>query len=80
MAMVTFRLDDETNARLTAAALNSGRSKTQIIKTLINENLDVIEALEPFSVTMARYRKDKAEGKQFMNHDEFTQAISDLLS
>jgi predicted DNA-binding protein len=80
MAMVTLRLDDETNARLTAAARHSGRSKSQIIKSLILDNLEEIEALEPLAEMLARYRKEKAEGTlEMMSLDEFRESIKDLL-
>jgi predicted transcriptional regulator len=70
MAMVTLRLDDETNARLTKAAQNSGQSKSQIIKSLIAQNLDMIESLPPLSEYMAEYKKFKAEGGRMLTLDE----------
>jgi predicted DNA-binding protein len=70
MAMVTLRLDDETNERLAKAARRSGRSKSQIIKALIDENIDAIESLPPLSEYMAEYKKFKAEGGRMLTLDE----------
>lgn len=79
MAMVTFRLDDDSNARLTQAARKSGRSKSQILKVLIEQNLDAIEELPGLDETIARFRKEKSEGTlETMTLDELKQALPEL--
>ena len=81
MAMVSLRLDDDLNQRLTEAARRSGNSKSEIIKSLIRENIDLVEALEPMSVRIARFKKEQAEGTlETMTLDEFKERNKDLLA
>jgi predicted DNA-binding protein len=70
MAMVTLRLDDAINARLAKAAKHSGMSKSQIIKSLIEQNMDMIESLPPLSEYLGEYKKFKAEGGRMLTLDE----------
>ena len=70
MAMVTLRLDDELNDRLTRASRHTGRSKSQIIKGLLRANMEMIESLPPLSDYMAEYKKFKAEGGRMLTLDE----------
>ncbi len=78
MAMVTLRLDDESNLRLTQAAARSGRTKSQILRALIMENIDAVEKLPSISEDLAELRNAKAEGRM-LSQVEFTASISDLL-
>ena len=72
MAMVTLRLDDELNDRLTRASRHTGQSKSQIIKGLLRANMDEIEKLQSLEERIAEYRRKKAEGTlETMTHDEF---------
>lgn len=72
MAMVTLRLDDELNDRLTRASRHTGQSKSQIIKGLLRANMDEIEKLQSLEERIAEYRKQKAEGTlETMTFDEF---------
>lgn len=72
MAMVTLRLDDELNDRLTRASRHTGQSKSQIIKGLLRTNIDEIEKLQSLEERIAEYRKQKAEGTlEMMTFDEF---------
>jgi predicted DNA-binding protein len=72
MAMVTLRLDDELNDRLTRASRHTGQSKSQIIKGLLRANMDEIEKLQSLEERIAEYRKQKAEGTlEMMSFDEF---------
>jgi predicted DNA-binding protein len=72
MAMVTLRLDDELNERLTRASRHTGQSKSQIIKGLLRANMDEIEKLQSLEERIAEYRKQKAEGTlETMTFDEF---------
>jgi predicted DNA-binding protein len=72
MAMVTLRLDDELNDRLTRASRHTGQSKSQIIKGLLRANMDEIEKLQSLEERIAEYRKQKAEGTlEMMTFDEF---------
>ncbi len=43
MAMLTLRIDDELNARITALAQKTGRTKTYFIKKLLVEAIDDLE-------------------------------------
>jgi len=78
MAMVTLRLDDESNLRLTQAAARSGRTKSQILRALIMENIDAVEKLPSISEDLAELRNAKAEGRM-LSQVEFTASIRDLL-
>jgi len=72
MAMVTLRLDDELNDRLTRASRHTGQSKSQIIKGLLRANMDEIEKLQSLEESIAEYRRQKAEGTlEMMTFDEF---------
>jgi len=72
MAMVTLRLDDELNDRLTRASRHTGQSKSQIIKGLLRANIDEIEKLQSLEESIAEYRKQKAEGTlEMITFDEF---------
>ncbi|MEY3856009.1 MAG: hypothetical protein RJA45_479 [Actinomycetota bacterium] len=72
MAMVTLRLDDDLNDRLTRASRHTGQSKSQIIKGLLRANMDEIEKLQSLEERIAEYRKQKAEGTlETMTFDEF---------
>ena len=80
MAMVTLRLEDELNDRLTAAAKRTGQSKSTIIKELLRANIAEIEELQPLSVRIAEYRKQKAEGTlETMTHEEFKARHPDIF-
>ncbi len=80
MAMVTLRLEDELNDRLTAAAKRTGQSKSRIIKELLRANIAEIEELQPLSVRIAEYRKQKAEGTlETMTHEEFKARHPDIF-
>jgi predicted DNA-binding protein len=71
MAMVTLRLDDELNDRLTRASRHTGQSKSQIIKGLLRANMEEIEKLQSLEERIAEYRRKKAEGTlETMTHDE----------
>jgi RHH-type rel operon transcriptional repressor/antitoxin RelB len=43
MAMLTLRIDDELNDRLTALAKKTGRTKTFFVKQLLNEMITELE-------------------------------------
>ena len=43
MAMLTLRIDDELNNRITALAQKTGRTKTYFIKKLLVEAIDDLE-------------------------------------
>ena len=43
MAMLTLRIDDELNDRLTALANKTGRTKTFFVKQLLNEMITELE-------------------------------------
>lgn len=43
MAMLTLRIDDELNARITALAQKTGRTKTYFIKKLLVDAIDDLE-------------------------------------
>ena len=81
MAMVTLRLDDELNDRLTKAARRTGQSKSHIIKDLLRANMDEIEQLQPISVWIAEYRKQKSEGTlETMTFDELKESLPELFA
>lgn len=72
MAMVTLRLDDELNDRLTRASRHTGLSKSQIIKGLLRANIEEIEKLQSLEERIAEYRRQKSEGTlEMMTFDEF---------
>lgn len=80
MAMVTLRLDDELNELLNAAAKRTGESKSAIIKGVLRANRAEIDELQPMSVRIAEYRKEKAEGTlETMTFDEFKQSLPEIF-
>ena len=80
MAMVTLRLEDELNERLTAAAKRTRKSKSAIIKEILRENIEEIESLQPTSYYIAEYRKQKAEGTlETMTFDELKASLPEIF-
>ena len=80
MAMVTLRLEDELNDRLTAAAKRTGYSKSAIIKSLLRANIDDVETIQSMEEIVAEYRKQKAEGTlETMTFDEFKSRHPDMF-
>lgn len=63
MAMLTLRIDDELNDRLTALANRTGRTKTFFVKQLLNEMIteleDEIWFQEQAAEVVAKYRSGK---------------------
>lgn len=81
MAMVTLRLEEDLNDRLTAAAKRTGQSKSYIIKGLLRANIGEIEKLQSLEERVAEYWKKKAEGTlETMTFDEFKARNPDLFS
>ena len=68
MAMLTLRIDDELNDRLTALANKTGRTKTFFVKQLLNEMIteleDEIWFQEKALEIAAQRAADEASGKK----------------
>jgi len=72
MAMLTLRIDDELNARITALAQKTGRTKTYFIKKLLVEAIDDLED-ELWAIAALKDLKTKqASGYKpsFISHEE----------
>ena len=63
MAMLTLRIDDELNARLTALAEKSGRTKTHFVKKLLVEAIEELEDEIWFQQQAAEILAERASGK-----------------
>jgi RHH-type rel operon transcriptional repressor/antitoxin RelB len=72
MAMLTVRIDDELNARLTALAEKSGRTKTHFVKKLLMDAIaeleDEIWFQEQGALVMAEYASGKP--RKYISHEE----------
>ena len=71
MAMLTLRIDDELNDRITALAQKTGRTKTYFIKKLLVEAIDDLEdelwaqeAVHEYLASVAR-----GEDQEWVDHD-----------
>ena len=72
MAMLTLRIDDELNDRLTALAEKSGRTKTHFVKRLLTEAITELEDEIWFQEQAAIVRAEYASGKprKYISHEE----------
>lgn len=61
MAATSLRLPDDLNARLSALAQRTGRSKTFYILEAIREHLDDLEDAYEADIIMNRVRSDEEE-------------------
>jgi RHH-type rel operon transcriptional repressor/antitoxin RelB len=64
MAMLTMRIDDELNARITALAQKTGRTKTYFIKKLLVEAIDDLEDELWAQEAITEYRARIASGEK----------------
>ena len=64
MAMLTLRIDDELNDRLTALAEKSGRTKTHFVKRLLTEAIEELEDEIWFQEQVAEISAKHASGKK----------------
>lgn len=71
MAMLTLRIDDELNNRITALAQKTGRTKTYFIKKLLVEAIDDLEDELWAQEAVREYRASVARGEDqgWVNHD-----------
>ena len=72
MAMLTLRIDDELNDRLTALAEKSGRTKTHFVKKLLSEAIGELEDQIWFQEQAAEVMAEYASGKPrtYISHEE----------
>ena len=63
MAMLTLRIDDELNNRITALAQKTGRTKTYFIKKLLVEAIDDLEDELWAQEAVREYRASVARGE-----------------
>jgi len=64
MAMLTLRIDDELNNRITALAQKTGRTKTYFIKKLLVEAIDDLEDELWAQEAVREYRASVARGEK----------------
>ncbi|NDE94125.1 MAG: hypothetical protein EB036_12205 [Betaproteobacteria bacterium] len=71
MAMLTLRIDDELNNRITALAQKTGRTKTYFIKKLLVEAIDDLEDELWAQEAVREYRASVARGEkqEWVDHD-----------
>ena len=71
MAMLTLRIDDELNARITALAQKTGRTKTYFIKKLLVDAIDDLEDEMWAQEAVREYRASVARGEDqgWVDHD-----------
>ena len=71
MAMLTLRIDDKLNDRITALAQKTGRTKTYFIKKLLVEAIDDLEDELWAQEAVQEYRASVARGEkqEWVDHD-----------
>lgn len=77
MAMLTLRIDDELNARITALAQKTGRTKTYFIKKLLVDAIDDLED-ELWAIAALQDLKAKeAAGykRSYVSHEEMMKEL-----
>ena len=72
MAMLTLRIDDDLNDRLTALAEKSGRTKTHFVKRLLAEAIAELEDEIWFQEQATEIAAQYASGKprKYISHEE----------
>jgi len=71
MGMLTLRIDDKLNDRITALAQKTGRTKTYFIKKLLVEAIDDLEDELWAQEAVREYRASVARGEkqEWVDHD-----------
>ena len=77
MAMLTLRIDDELNDRLTALAEKSGRTKTHFVKKLLVEAIEELEDEIWFQQQAAEILAERASGKKikYTSHEDLLKEL-----
>jgi predicted DNA-binding protein len=77
MAMLTLRIDDELNDRLTALAEKSGRTKTHFVKRLLSDAISELEDEIWFQEQAAEIMAEYSSGKprKYISHEQLMKEI-----
>jgi len=77
MAMLTLRIDDELNARITALAQKTGRTKTYFIKKLLVDAIDDLEDEMWAIAALKDLRSKEAAGYEpsYISHEEMMKEL-----